>query len=38
MKLETMALGPEDKIIRLGGFFICTDESDLPNESLFPPP
>jgi heme-degrading monooxygenase HmoA len=38
MKLETMALGAEDKIIRLGGFFICTDESDLPNESLFPPP
>jgi heme-degrading monooxygenase HmoA len=36
MKLETLAIGGDDQIIRLGGFFICTDESDLPNDSLFP--
>jgi len=36
MKLETMAIDAEDHIIRLGGFVICTEESDLPNDSLFP--
>src|SRR5205814_8211303 len=36
MKLETIAIDTEDRIIRLGGFFICADESDLPNDSLFP--
>ncbi len=36
MKLETIAIDTEDRIIRLGGFFICADESDMPNDSLFP--
>jgi heme-degrading monooxygenase HmoA len=36
MKLETMAIDAEDQVIRLGGFFICKDESDLPDDSLFP--
>jgi heme-degrading monooxygenase HmoA len=36
MKLETIAIDADDHIIRLGGFVICTDESDLPNDSLFP--
>ena len=36
MKLETMAIDADDHIIRLGGFYICEDESDLPNDSLFP--
>lgn len=36
MKLETMAIDAQDHVIRLGGFFISTDESDLPSDSLFP--
>lgn len=36
MKLETLAIDAEGHIIHLGGFFICADESDLPNDSLFP--
>jgi heme-degrading monooxygenase HmoA len=35
MKLETMAIDAQDQVIRLGGFFISTDESDLPSDSLF---
>jgi heme-degrading monooxygenase HmoA len=36
MKLETIAIDADDHIIRLGGFVVYTDESDLPNDSLFP--
>jgi heme-degrading monooxygenase HmoA len=36
MKLETMAIATDGRIIRLGGFFICTDQSDLARDSLFP--
>ena len=36
MKLETMAIDTNGQIIQLGGFFICTDQSDLPEDSLFP--
>ncbi len=36
MKLETLALGHEGRVIRLGGFYICSDDSDLPSDSFFP--
>jgi heme-degrading monooxygenase HmoA len=36
MKLETLAIDAEDHVICLGGFFICSDESDLPADALFP--
>ena len=36
MKLETIAIDTQGRIIRLGGFFICTDPNDLPGDSLFP--
>ncbi len=36
MKLETMAISGDGRIAHLGGFYICAEESDLPNDSLFP--
>lgn len=36
MKFRTLALDANDRIIELGGFVICTDESDLAPDSLFP--
>ena len=36
MKLETLAIATDDRIIRLGGFYICADEHDLPDDVLFP--
>jgi hypothetical protein len=36
MKLQTMAKGEEGRIIDLGGFYICFDESDLAADALFP--
>jgi heme-degrading monooxygenase HmoA len=36
MKLETIGLDGDDHIIRLGGFFISADESDLAPDLLFP--
>jgi heme-degrading monooxygenase HmoA len=38
MKLETFAIDADNRIVRLGGFFVCTDASDLPEDSLFPGP
>lgn len=38
MKLETLALDTDGRLIRLGGFYICERESDVPPESLFPSP
>ena len=36
MKLETLAMDDRGQVIRLGGFVICTDSTDLPIDSLFP--
>lgn len=36
MKLETVALSPDGRLIRLGGFYISEQESDIPRDSLFP--
>ena len=36
MKLETIALSIDGRLIRLGGFHIAERESDLPCDSLFP--
>jgi len=36
MKLETLALTTDGQLIRLGGFYICERESDIPRDSLFP--
>jgi len=38
MKLETLAVSVDGRIIRLGGFYICEREDDLPRDSLFPLP
>ena len=38
MKLETLAMDEQGHMMRLGGFVICTDNSDLPIDSLFPLP
>jgi len=36
MKLETLAIDDRSRVIRLGGFTIQADQSDLPSDSLFP--
>lgn len=36
MKLETIAIDANDRLIRLGGFHVSTDESDLADDALFP--
>ena len=36
MKLETMAIGDSDRLVRLGGFVICADHGDLADDALFP--
>jgi heme-degrading monooxygenase HmoA len=36
MKLETLAVDGDGRIIRLGGFHISERESDLPGDALFP--
>jgi heme-degrading monooxygenase HmoA len=36
MKLETFAVDSDGRLNRLGGFYICERESDLPSDSLFP--
>jgi hypothetical protein len=36
MKLETFAKTSDERIVHLGGFYICTDESDVPEDALFP--
>ena len=36
MKLETIAIASGNRILHLGGFFICADRRDLPSDSLFP--
>lgn len=36
MKLETLAMRDNGGIAHLGGFYICTEEGDLPSDSLFP--
>ena len=38
MKLETLAIDGAGHVMRVSGFVICADDSDLPNDALFPSP
>ena len=38
MKLQTMAKAGDGRIIDCGGFYMCSDESDLADDTLFPTP
>jgi hypothetical protein len=36
MQLETLALTGDGHLLRLGGFYICEREADIPPDALFP--
>jgi heme-degrading monooxygenase HmoA len=36
MKLETLAVDADGRLINLGGFYVCRTDADLPADALFP--